>query len=266
MAGSTPLTPEETFVQRWLEQTGITAKKLRENPPSLSCDFRAFDQGHVYWVEVKSRTGDETLREELAEKGTALRQRPLGYHSTMASILDEAVQQLNASSAAEPSFEIVWMLFKNPGEADLHFQQLISTVFGIEDVWDMALGEGAAKPCYFFRESVFFKHKQLDAAVGLDCPTGKFTMCVNAFSSRRPAFLETKLHREFQTVAQKHKVDAILDPAELERVGRAYLADCPVPRRDQEAVLDYVKRKYSLTQPVHYVLNRVAGYATVPKK
>ncbi len=182
---SVTLSPEEALVQRWLESIGIAAQKLPEHPSSPTCDFRAEDPDSLYWIEVKTRTGDDVLRAELRERGEAYRSRTTGYHSTMAAILDDAVKQLTASSAEEPGFLIAWLLFTDPGSSDLHFEQFVATVFGTVDVWDMALGERAAKPCYFFGESVFFKHKVLDAAVGLDHHSGQYTLCVNSCAPSR---------------------------------------------------------------------------------
>jgi hypothetical protein len=258
------LTPEEDFVRHWLAQIGIKAEKLPESTSTPSCDFRAADQNHSYWIEVKTRTGDEILREELAQKDTASRRRTTGYHPTVAGILDDAVEQLGASSANEPSFEIIWMLFTDPGDADLHFDQLVATVFGIKHVWDMALGEGAAKRCFFFDESTFFKHKHLDAVVAIDRPSGRYTMCVNCFSPRRASFGSTRLYQHFEAVAQ-HFPNAVLDPATHEKAGRAYIADCPIPRRDEAAVLAYVKQKYGLIQPIRYVLHRSDAYVLIPR-
>jgi hypothetical protein len=258
------LTPEEDLVRHWLAQIGIKAEKLPESPSTPSCDFRAADQNHLYWVEVKSRTGDEILRAEFAQQNIASRRRTTGYHPTVAGILDDAVKQLDASSANEPSFEITWMLFTDPGDAALHFDQLVATVFGIKDVWDLALGEGAAKRCYFFDESTFFKHKRLDAVVAIDRPSGRYTICVNCFSPRRASFGSTKLYRHFEAVAQDSP-DAVLDPATHEKAGRAYIVDCLIPRRDEAAVLAYVKQKYGLIQPIRYVLDRSDTYVRIPR-
>jgi hypothetical protein len=185
------LTPEEDFVRHWLAQIGIKAEKLPESPSTPSCDFRAADQNHLYWVEVKSRTGDEILRAEFAQQDTASRRRTTGYHPTMAGILDDAV-------------------------------------------------------------------------VAIDRPSGQYTMCVNCFSPRRTSFGSTKLYRHFEAVAQDSP-DAVLDPATHEKAGRAYIADCLIPRRDEAAVLAYVKQKYGLIQPIRYVLDRSDTYVRMPK-
>jgi hypothetical protein len=259
------LLPEEDFVRNWLAQIGIKTEKLPESTSTPSCDFRAADESHFYWIEVKTRTGDEILREELAQKDTAFRRRTTGYHPTMAGILDDAVEQLAASSASEPSFEIIWMLFTDPGDAALHFDQLVATVFGIENVWDMALGEGAAKRCFFFDESTFFKHKRLDAVVAIDRPSGRYTLCANCFSPRRTSFGSTKLYRHFEAVAQDFP-NALLDPATHEAAGRAYIADCTISRRDEAAVLAHVKQKYGLIQPIRYVLGRSDAYVRIPRR
>jgi len=180
------LSREEDFVRQRLAEIGIKTEKLPESTSIPSCDFRAADEDHHYWIEVKTRTGDEILREQLAQKDTAFRRRTTGYHPTMAGILDDAVRQLDASSASDPSFEIIWVLLTDPGDATLHFEQLVATVFGIESVWDLALGEGEAKRCFFFDESIFFKHKRLDAVVAVDCSSRDIHCASIAFRRDEP--------------------------------------------------------------------------------
>lgn len=261
-----PLTPEEDFVKRWLGQVGITAEKVAEDPSRDTCDFRATDSSSLYWVEVKTRTGDQTLRLELREKGEAYRQKTTGYAPTLATIFDEAAAQLASLSDKEPGFELIFVLCTHPAEADLAFTQVRATAFGSQDVLHLDdLGSGS-KWCFFFGESTFFKHKRLDAIVTLDAPSGHFTMCVNPYSPRREAFGETGLYRAFQKVADEHKVDAILDPAALDKSGRSYWANCSIDRRDEEAVLAYLKTKYALKRPKNIVLQQHSAYAVVERK
>lgn len=264
MAAPLPLTPEETLVRNWLAEIGIVADKLPENSEQPSCDFRAEDTADHYWIEVKSRTGDQELRAELQAHGHATRYRTTGYSLTMAAILDDAVSQLTASAAEDPGFRLVWMLLTDHGDAPLHFDQVRATVFGVHDVWDMALGEGAALPCYYFGESVFFKHKALDALVALDQPSGRFTMCVNGFSRNRESFARSKLYQYFAGIAQRFR-NAIHDPWLEEQHDRAHVADCAIPRRDKAAVLAYVQAKYRLVQPIQYVLGRGDSFVLVPR-
>jgi len=262
----TPLTPEEDFVKRWLAQIGITAEKVAEDPSRNTCDFRATDSSSLYWVEVKTRTGDQTLTRELRQRGEAYRQKTTGYASTMASIFDEAAAQLASLSDKEPGFEIAFVLCTHPADGDLGFTQVSATAFGSQDVLDLEdLGAGS-KWCFFFGESTFFKHKRLDAIVTLDAPSGRFTMCVNPYSPRREAFGQSGLYRAFQKVADEYKVDAILDPAALDKSGRSYWADCTIDRRDVEAVLAFLKTKYGLKRPKNIVLQQHSAYAVVERK
>jgi hypothetical protein len=266
MAGPTPLTPEERFVQRWLEQIGITAEKVAEDATGSSCDFRATDAASLYWIEVKSRTGDQTVAPELQDKGIAYRMRPTGYAPTMAAIFDEAAAQLASLSDKEPGFEVIFVPCTHPAEGRLAFEQVAATAFGSHDVIDLEDLAAGAKWCFFFGESTFYKHKRLDAIVTLDAPSGRFTMCVNPYSPRRAAFGESSLYRAFQKVADEHGVDAILDPAAFEKSGRSYWADCTISRRDEETVLEYVKKKYGLKRPKNFVLQEHSAYAVVDKK
>lgn len=265
MAGSIPLTREERFVRRWLGQIGITAEKVAEDQSRNTCDFRATDTSSLYWVEVKTRTGDQSLRLELRQKGEAYRQKTTGYAPTLAAIFDEATAQLASLSDKEPGYELIFVLCIHPEEADLAFTQVSATAFGSQDVLDLEDLSSGSKWCFFFGESTLFKHKRLDAVVTLDAPSGRFTMCVNPYSPRRAAFGATGLYRAFQKVADEHKVDAILDPAALEKSGRSYWVDCSIDRRDEEAVLAYLKTKYALKRPKNIVFQQHSAYAVVER-
>lgn len=241
-------TLEEAFVQRVLTRMGLAPQKIAEsdNDGERTCDFRAADGQATFWVEVKARTGDATIREEIRKQEVVLRSRPLGYSSRMASVISRAVTQLDALARTEEGFEILWMVMSHRGECGLHFTQAIATAFGSEDIIDLA-GDGITRPCYFFKESSFFKHKSLDG-MALFAADRRMTLCVNPLSPRAAAFRETSFFRFFEEGGRKQGAFGIIEPATMERAGLAYIADCDeIPRRDAEAVMAYVRKKYGLS-------------------
>lgn len=261
-------TPEEQLVRAFLKHAGLESEKVPEAPADgeRRCDIRAWAERELHWIEVKSRMDDEALREELGSKEVVMRQRPMGYAGRIADIFDDAVKQLDTLAAKEDGFEILWLLVRsNPADAEIHFDQAIATAFGTEDILDLGSPDGKLRPCYFFSESAFFKHKQLDAAVifGLDF---RFVLCVNPHAHRAARFRETRFFGHFCSLEEKDGARAILDPAQEEKAGRGYIVDRSIPRSQKADVLAYVQEKYGLKNPRNIVMVQHAGYSTVPRR
>lgn len=242
---TTRLTREEAFVQRMLRKMGLAVERVTESrrEGERTCDFKATDGSATFWVEVKARTGDATIREELREKEVVLRSHPMGYCPRMASVISRAVTQLDALARKEEGFEVLWMLMSHPGECDLHWEQAIATVFGSEEIVGFA---GKDRDCYFFKESCFFKHKSLDG-MALFAADRRMTLCVNPLSPRATAFRETSFFRFFEEIGRKQGAAGVIHPEGMEKAGLAYIADCDISRRDAEAVMAYVRKKYGLS-------------------
>ena len=222
-----------------------------------TCDFKASDGRATFWIEVKARTGDATIREELREKEVVLRSHPMGYSPRMASVISRAVTQLDALARREEGFEILWMVMSHPGECDLHWTQAIATAFGSEEIIDFA-GEG--RDCYFFKESSFFKHKSLDG-MAVYAADRRMTLCVNPLSPRAAALRETAFFRFFEG----RRTAGVIDPEGMEKASLAYIADCDIPRRDAEAVMAYVRKKYGLSpHSTHITLDLHTAITLLP--
>lgn len=239
-------TPEEAFVQRVLRRMGLAVERVAEShrEGERTCDFKASDGQATFWVEVKARTGDATLREELRKNEVVLRKHPMGYSPRMASVISRAVSQLDALARREEGFEVLWMVLSHPGECDLHWEQAIATVFGSEEIVSFA---GKDRDCYFFKDSSFFKHKSLDG-MALFAADRRMTLCVNPLSPRAAAFRETSFFRFFEEGGREQGAFGIIEPETMEKAGLAFIADCDdIPRRDAEAVMAYVRKKYGLS-------------------
>ncbi len=259
------LAPEEEFARRALRGMGLAVEKVAEShrDGERTCDFKAIDGDATFWVEVKTRTGDATVSEELQREEVVLRSRPLGYSSRMASVISRAVTQLDALALAHGGFEILWMMMRHPAESELHFTQAVATVFGSEGVFDIG-GDGITRDCYFFKESRFFKHKSLDAMAVFGADR-KATLCVNPFSPRAASFRETAFFRFFEEMGREQGAIGVIEPETMEKAGLAYIADCDdIPRRDADAVMAYVQKKYGLKHPIHITLDVHSAMTLVP--
>ena len=250
------ISPEEQSVRDTLKVMEYESEKIAERVVEgvRTCDLRAWNAKDRLWVEVKSRTGDQVMRSKLQKGELACKSRPMGYQAQMASILAGAVKQLDTLAREEDGFEIIWLLLLNPMESDIYFQQAIGTAYGIEDILEMTR-DNKLRPCYFFGESTFFTHKQLDALVVVPADLKLPTMCVNPHATRAARFRETQFFNFFQTLADATRVRVLIDPAEEEKAGRGFIADCAIDRRDKPAVLAYVEKKYGLKNPLNLVLD-----------
>lgn len=266
MTTTLTLTPEERFVQDWLAQMGVSAEKVAEDPRRKTCDFRGTATGAVYWIEVKTRDGDERLDIELARDGEAYRQEPLGYEAGTRRIIDHAVKQLASMDPAPSDFQVLFVVCTSPHEAAVSQAQIVGTVFGREKVLDTADLTHGWKECYFFAESAFYRHKGLDAVIPIDRIEGRYVLTVNSHSPRYESFKRSAVYQFFDAVRAKTGALAILDPLALEAEGRAYVADCDLPRTDRIGVLAYVAAKYHLTAPSALVLDEHSAFKTVPRE
>jgi hypothetical protein len=69
---------------------------------------------------------------------------------------------------------------------------------------------------------------------------GTVFCCPNPFAQKAQSFGQSALLAHFR--GRERVFDAFVE----ERAGRAYVADCAIPRKDERAVLKYVVEKYSL--------------------
>jgi hypothetical protein len=208
-----------------------------------------------YLIEVKTRTDDETVREELLATGFAYRISPVGWSNRVATILHDAAVQLRASTEAS-AIRLVWICLRSKRESNEMFsEQIRHTLYGIARV--AGSGRGAsAPPCYYFHESVFFRHRDL-AGVVLDIGHGG-ALCLNDHSPRANELRTSKLGRSFR--------DAVWDPPAREAAGLCLIADTKVSRKFPERVLQYVSEKYGISNAVHFNLDEHAGFTSVPRE
>lgn len=128
-------------------------------------------------------------------------------------------------------------------------EQLRHTLYGIERV--SGTGKGAtAPPCYYFRDSVFYRYRQL-AGVVIDTVRGR-QLCVNNHSNRMNELLRSTFSSVFGA--------AVLNPIQMESEGACLIADCDIDRKNTAAVLEYVSRKYQIGQAVHFNLDEHTAF------
>jgi hypothetical protein len=138
------------------------------------------------------------------------------------------------------------------------FEQFIGTLYGTKKVFE--LNGPVMRSCYFFRNGDFFRHPSIDGAVAAhleaDGKTLRMKLCLNPYSGGWMTLRDSPLARHFPT--------GIIDPRAEEALGEAYFADTDIDRRDEEAVLDFVSRKYKLKMAQAMDLGHTAIRIRVP--
>ena len=255
---------EEKYVIGRLAEIGIRAEKLPRIHARKSCDLLAVDQHDRYLIEVKRRRSDETIQKLLRDTGrTGLLHHPAGYSASTEKTMREAVKQLDAISIAGWPFKLIWF-YIDPQFRDGHTLalQVHDTAFGATNLVRMTtVGEASSVHCYFFHRSIFHTHPQLSGVV-LD--TGSHVaLLVNPFAKRLAEFRRTGFHLWFDK-----DEGGVVDPFRLEAAGVAFVADCAIDRRNEHAVLSYLKQKYELPRwgLFHLPMIHHSGFVSLPFK
>lgn len=123
--------------------------------------------------------------------------------------------------------------------------QFAATLLGAVDLLrDAGDGSRAARatPCLYFDFCDFHRHPSIDAAVVLK--SGSCRLFVNSFA--RPDIVRaTHLYRFLD------ERGAVADPPKQEAAGEFFVVDSSdLDRRDENAVLAYVRQKYGLEGPL----------------
>ncbi len=228
----------EDSVESFLTSLHLAVKRI---PVGLqkTPDFLVSDSAATYLIEVKDKFPDPEIEqqrcESLDQTGIWEEEISLGFRNSVSSVIREACDQLAAFEPEAAHLRLLWLHAKGRYPDD-QLEQFRATLIGVVDLIDTAEIDGSveARPCYYFRESAFFRHRNvLDGAFVSTDEKGQ--LILNTMSPRHGSLKQSKLCEVFP---------AICDPAEGEAVGNSYIADCTCSRSDSKTVLDYVKSKY----------------------
>lgn len=175
--------------------------------------------------------------------------------------MGQAVKQLDAIAADDDVFRLIWYCIDPQyNDDETLIQQVYDTAFGGTNLIKMPrLGDAFPVHCLFFRRSVFFTHPQLSAVV---IDTGKrFMLLLNPFGSHIAEFRATPLFRWFDA-----EPGGVVDADKLAAIGAVLIADCAIDRRDEQAVLTYLKEKYGLPRRglFHLPMRHHSGFVAIP--
>jgi hypothetical protein len=231
-------------VKAYLEAIGFHSEVIPEaetKTPDLSMPQ---DSGRIL-IELKAKVDDDHLRRILnSAPGSGH-----AYHNpSIQSRLREGRKQMTAFPDRTPQdFSLVWMLGSNTGLTALVRPAAIGLLYGVQmlDGFMEDTKQSFSTPCYFFGNSWFFNNRELDAVVLQDFQG--IHLCLNPFSSRFADFKQTAF---FEFFYDNH---AVVDPAHAEAARECFIADCDIPRKDLNRLIEYLILKYRLVPPVNIV-------------
>jgi len=245
----------EEYVIGVLGSMGINAEKIPESD-SDSPDFIASYGKTKLLVELKTKTDDlEKLktREEILARGDIYNDSTeITHQKTIAKRIRKASKQLDATDL-DVDFRIVWLLALGEKQ-DTKLKQFEMTLYGSVNLFDLSDGTNQMKSCFYFGESSFYRYRDiLDGAMVSTLDKGRF--CINNHSPNYAALKNSDVIGAFG--------EGILDPVELEKEGRAYIADSEVDRSNKADVLSSVQKKYKKSRLIDLNFTHYSATTTV---
>ncbi len=233
-------TTSEDFIASIIQAWGFDCNRIEEASDKRA-DFLVSDSTQSYFIELKTKfeSPERTTLRLGYFKSEKVFTDALGLAPTAAyrSILTKATKQLASMSAhSKTTFRIPWLHCVGP-QANVDAERFKNLLYGSVYIADWADG-GDAKPCYFFRHSIFYKyHHIVDAAIV--STEHDIWLCTNPLS---------QLHKQ----VDKCRLAIVLaegkiNPCQLELDDLAWIVDADVDRRDERAVLKSVMDKYGLS-------------------
>jgi hypothetical protein len=235
-------------VLRILNALGLSALPISATHAHKTPDILVEAPDGRVLIEVEGKPRDRQVRDlldgpagaTLLYRNDRVRDR---VHSAWRQIRDYPGRQAIDST-------VIWLLCRKRSEAILTGRAARASVLGTQQLeGETDKGAYYDKPCFFFHESLFFSHKELDAVVIDDGES--IELCLNPYGPRYATFRDGALAKRFRGAF------AVLDPVAEEAAGRAFIADCAIDRRDTNEVVRYLRQKYQIGRPTIWVYQLV---------
>lgn len=247
----------DDLAEHTLKQLGFSVEKLPESMESgkKMPDFRVQHGLASALVEAKLKVDDPdeaTVREKALDAGKVyVSNHVLGRDETLSGIVRNGSKQLKADTGVEADFKVLFVLV-DCINARVVSEQLVDTLYGRTSVIEYGKPP-QPKPCYFYRNSDFYRRQEIDAAIVgyVQAYDGNtiLKICLNPYS---PRYQKLKASEFLLPFGQ-----AVLDPIDEEKAGRAYIPDAKTERKEQEftrafplydPVLQHLAKKYKTAQ------------------
>jgi hypothetical protein len=234
-----PTTSEE-LIASTIQEWGFDCHRIEE-AIDMRADFLVSDESQSYFLELKTKfeSPERSALRSSRFKSEEVFADAIGLTATATyrSILAKASKQL-ASMATQDNtpLRIPWLHCVGL-QASVDAERFKNLLFGSVYIADWTDG-GDAKPCYFFRPSIFHQYKHIiDAAIV--STEHDLWLCLNPHSQRHKQVEKCRL----ASVLAEGKIN----PSELELDDLAWIVEANIDRRDEGAVLRSVMDKYGLS-------------------
>jgi len=211
----------------------IEEKTKQENPDSAAARAESLQSSQVY--------GSTT---------------PLRPNNRVSGIIGKAAKQLRSTGAdMQHDARIIW--FTSVGfDRETKDHQAYNTLYGATKTFDLDRS-ASLQDCFFFYNSEFFRHQDIDGAYLVVADQGAATvrLCLNPFSSRWTSLRDSPFAKKLVT--------GLVDPVAQEAASEAMLVDGPVDRRESGAVLNYLRTKYGIQKLMNMDMNMTSAVVAV---
>jgi len=242
----------ELHTKRFFENLGYQAEKITEGNEK-SPDFLIFDNESRYVVELKTKfaSTEEIQNRHLILSSGKIHEihETVNRKNLLSGIITKANKQLEKFNA-ENVFKIAFLLATGH-LAELRILQYEATLYGSTCM----ISSKGSSDCYFFYNSDFFRYRNsLDGAI-VSTET-EANLLLNPLSPRYNQFKNSSLSQLLG--------DAVIDPIQLERSGKAFLVDSDLDRNNKEQVLKYLREKYRIDDLMDLPMTYLSGTLFVP--
>lgn len=221
-----------------------------------SADFRAVSRTERLVVEVKSKDPDEDFARQLRVGSRAESEAPIARTNVLSARVGEAADQLAATAPRDKSLLRLVAFVAAQDDPDLQVEQFQRTIYGSVELLREGESRVRSVPCLYFTFSDFFRLPEVDGALVISPRGGR--LCLNAFSARCAQLRATVLHARLAVSG------AVTDPEVDERTGKLMIADTDIDRRNEAAVLAFVRKKYDRPELFAVAPKRIRVAVKVP--
>jgi hypothetical protein len=250
---------EDSIAAQVFATWGARARQLATSTKEET-DWLVELDGFRLLVEEKDKLEDPTRSQARIDDLRAGRVHginvPLSHNNRISGIVRKATQQLQSTGVdVAHDAKIVW--FTGVGfDGEAKHLQFMATLYGSTDI--LEIDKTYMKECYFFRNGDFFRYKDcLDGAVAayLRGDEVNIKLCLNPYGANWMTLRDSPVARQFKK--------GLIDPVAEEAAGKAYIADCDLPRADSGPIFRYLQEKYGLGQITNMDMNMATAVVPV---
>lgn len=254
--------PSTSIAEAILKQWGASVAPVPTSQKEES-DWLAMLDGFRLLIEEKTKLENPASAAERTEALNAERVHgsttPLRPNNRISGVIGKAAKQLRSTGAnVEHDARVIWITSVGfDREAKDH--QAFNTLYGATKTFDLDRSD-SLQDCFFFYNSEFYRHKDVDGAylVVADGGTATVRLCLNPFSERWIALRDSPFAKKL--------VAGLVDPIAREAAGQAMLVDGGVDRSNGSAVLSYLSAKYGVPMLQRMDMNMASAAVAVPRE